>query len=339
MGLSEVVSVLRQKQSFLIAGHVNPEGDALGSALALALALRAMGKQAEVVNKDPFPQQLLFLPHQDLFFRREKILQPAEVLVVVDCGSFDRIGYPLPLPIPLIVNIDHHITNPAFGHVNWLVPTATATGEMIYDLLREMELPITPAIATCLYAALVTETGSFRYVNTTAKSLRVAADLIEKGADPAGIAQAVFETSTVERVSLLGEVLMAMEILPDERIAWICVTQAQLQKTGTTLEDTEDFVTYPRSIKNVEVAVFFREVGHERYKISFRSQGRINAAFLAQKWGGGGHSYAAGCSFSGSWERVKEVILSSVQEVIREGSKQPSAVPTLEGVESCKTVS
>lgn len=318
MGLAEVVSFLKEKQSFLITGHVSPEGDVIGSGMALALALRDMGKKAEVINRDPIPQQLLFLPHEGLFTQQKTIPHRADALIVVDSGRFERTGYTPPLSIPTVINIDHHITNPSFGTVNWVVPTAMATGEMIYDLLDAMNAPITPPIASCLYTTLITETGSFRYVNTTARALQIAGEMIEKGADPFRIATALFEANSAARLKLLAEVLAKLEVSADERIAWIRVTQAQLQKTGTTFEDTEDFVTYPRSIEKVEVAVFFREIGPEQYKISFRSQGKVDVALLAKRLGGGGHMYAAGCTRVGPWEKVKERILNSVQEAIYE---------------------
>lgn len=160
MSLAEVVSVLQEKQSFIITGHVSPEGDVIGSGMALALALRDMGKTAEVVNRDPIPQQLLFLPHEGLFTRQKAITQTADALIVVDSGSFERTGYTRPPSIPTIINIDHHITNPSYGNINWVVPTAMATGEMIYDLLKTIGAPITPPIATCIYAAPITEPPS-----------------------------------------------------------------------------------------------------------------------------------------------------------------------------------
>ncbi|MBI3803181.1 MAG: bifunctional oligoribonuclease/PAP phosphatase NrnA [Nitrospirae bacterium] len=316
MSLADVVAVLQQKKSFLITGHVSPEGDVLGSGLALAMALRQMGKTAEVINKDPFPRQLLFLPHKGLFSQRETVTPSSEVLIVVDCGTLERTGYPRPLPAEILVNIDHHVTNPAFGDVNWVVPTATATGEMIYDLLKALGTEITPPIATALYTALATETGSFRYVNTSSKTLRMAAELIESGADLARIAHALYDANTSGQMQLLGEVLTQMEISVDDRLAWIRVTQSQLQRTRTTLEDTEDFVNYPRSIEKVEVAIFFREAGPDQYKISFRSQGKVDVALLAKRLGGGGHTYAAGCTCFGAWEQVKERVLSTAREAI-----------------------
>lgn len=318
MGLSEVVSVLTEKKTFLIAGHVNPEGDAIGSAVALALALREMGKKAEVINRDPLPRQLAFLSFEGVFSQRAAVTEPVEVLVVVDCADLKRTGFfeGGPLPIDLLVNIDHHVTNPRFGDVNWVVPEATATGEMIYDLLKEMKIPMTPGIATALYTALLSDTGAFRYANTNEKSLRIGAALIEKGADPALIARGLFEIIRPEKLKLLGDVLNRMELSDDKKVAWVEVTQAQMEKTNTIEADTEDFIDYPRLIRGVEAAVFFREVTPRQFKISLRSEGKVDVSALAQQWGGGGHRNAAGCTIIGSREEIKKRVLSSLQEAL-----------------------
>ncbi|HZR47655.1 MAG TPA: bifunctional oligoribonuclease/PAP phosphatase NrnA [Candidatus Manganitrophaceae bacterium] len=318
MGLNEVISVLKKKETFLIAGHVNPEGDAVGSAVALALALRDLGKKAEVVNRDPLPRQLAFLCYDGIFSQRPAIIEPVDAMVVVDCGDLKRTGFfeRGPLPIEVLVNIDHHVTNPKFGDVNWVVPEATATGEMIYDLLKEMAVPLTPAIATALYTALLSDTGAFRYANTNEKSLRIGAELIERGADPALIARGLFEIIRPEKLKLLGDVLTHMELSDDKKVAWVEVTQAQMERTNTIEADTEDFIDYPRLIRGVEAAVFFREVSPRQYKISLRSEGKVDVSALAKIWGGGGHRNAAGCTITGSREEIKKQVLGSLQEAV-----------------------
>jgi phosphoesterase RecJ-like protein len=318
MGLDEVIAVLQEKKTFLIVGHVNPEGDAIGSAVALALALRNMGKKAEVINRDPLPRQLDFLSYQGIFSQRSSITEAVDVMVVVDCGDLKRTGFfeEGPPPIGILVNIDHHITNPRFGDVHWVVPEATATGEMVYDLLKRMQVRITPPIATALYTALLSDTGAFRYANTNGKSLRIGAELIESGAEPAIIARGLFEILRPEKLKLLGDVLAHMGLSADKKVAWLEVTQAQLEKTNTIEADTEDFIDYPRLIKGVEAAVFFREVNSRQYKISLRSEGKVDVSALAMQWGGGGHRNAAGCTIAGSGEEIKKRVLSSIQEAV-----------------------
>lgn len=318
MGLNEVISVLNEKKTFLIVGHVNPEGDAIGSAVALALALRSIGKKAEVINRDPLPRQLAFLCYEGIVFQRPAVTEPVDVMVVVDCGDLKRTGFfeEAPPPVNVLVNIDHHITNPKFGDVNWVVPEAAATGEMIYDLLKQMQIPMTPPIATALYTAVLSDTGAFRYANTNEKSLRIGAELIEKGADPASIARGLFEIIRPEKLKLLGEVLARMELSDDKKVAWVEVTQAQLEETNTIEADTEDFIDYPRLIKGVEAAVFFREVNPKQYKISLRSEGKVDVSALAKKWGGGGHRNAAGCTIAGGRDEIKKQVLSSLKEAL-----------------------
>ncbi|HLG22143.1 MAG TPA: bifunctional oligoribonuclease/PAP phosphatase NrnA [Candidatus Manganitrophaceae bacterium] len=321
MSLEQAAAVLQEKETFLIAGHVNPEGDAVGSGLALALALRKIGKEAEVVNRDPLPKQLGFLPHEGVYFQRASIDKPVDALVVVDCADLRRTGFyggEAP-PVQTLINIDHHVTNPGFGAVNWIDPRAEATGVMIYDLLNAMRIRIDPPIAASLYTALLSETGSFRYRNTTPKSLRIGAELIERGADPVLIARALFETHSIGRARLLGEVLTKFESSEDQKIVWALVTQEEFRRTGATEEDTEDFVNTLRSIEGIEAALLFRETGPDNYKISFRSQGRVDVAGLAIRWGGGGHRNAAGCSFIGKWDKMKREVLTAVGEAVLSG--------------------
>lgn len=318
MSLEQVVSILREKKTFLVAGHIGPEGDAIGSSLALAIALRDMGKKADVINRDPIPRQLGFLPHEGILFQRDALTEVVDCLVVVDCADLRRTGFlegkgTLP---KTVVNIDHHVTNPLFGDVNWVVPEAVATGEMIYDLLKAMPVSITPPIATALYTALLSETGSFRYANTNQKSLRMGADLIDRGADPVAVARALFEINPLGKLELLGEVLTRLELSEDKKVAWVEVTRAQLQRTNTVDADTDDFISYPRSIEGIEAAVFFREVEPQKYKISLRSEGKVDVSLLAKGWGGGGHRNAAGCTILGNREEVKKKVLSSVQEAV-----------------------
>lgn len=311
-----VVEALKGYHTFSVSTHVSPEGDALGSAIALALALRAAGKTADVVIKDPVPASLDFLPHQGVVFRHDTLPRPYDVLAVVDCGDLGRTGMfdRTPPPVKLLVNIDHHITNRGFGGLNWIVPDATASGQMVYELIRAWGLPISREIALCLYTTLLTETGSFRYSNTKPATLRMAADLLECGVDAAAVSQAIYDRNSPGRLRLLGELLRGMERHPSGKIAWVTVTQDLFRATGTTAEDTEEMVNYPRSLKGVEVAVLFREVTPTQYKISLRSQGRVNVATVAESFGGGGHRNAAGCTVQGDLASVKARVLKAVEE-------------------------
>jgi phosphoesterase RecJ-like protein len=280
-----------------------------------------MGKEAVVYNIDSIPRVLHFLPHQNIYQQRKEIDRSFDVMVVVDCGDAGRTGLMekgASLP-SIVINIDHHVTNKHFGSINWINSEATATGEMIYDLIQGLGLPITPGIALSLYTALFTETGSFRYSNTTSKALRIAAELVEKGIKPDWLSQQIYETRSFGGLRLLGEVLTRMERSNDGRIAWVVVTQELFDRTQSDLEDSEDFVNYPRSLEGVEVAVFFREIDPTTYKISFRARDGVDVAELAEEFGGGGHRYAAGCRIRGNLDQVKKSVLEAVVRQINKG--------------------
>jgi phosphoesterase RecJ-like protein len=310
-----VVDALKGYQSFSVSTHVSPEGDALGSAVALALALRAAGKSADVVIKDAVPAYLDFLPVQGVVLRRDTLPPGYDVLAIVDCGDLGRTGMfdHTPPPVKLVVNIDHHVTNRGFGGLNWIEPDATASGQMVYEVIRAWGLPLSREIALCLYTTLLTETGSFRYSNTRPATLRMAAELLECGVEAAVVSQAIYDRNSPGRLKLLGELLRGMERHPNGKIAWVTVTQDIFRATGTSPEDTEEMVNYPRSLKGVEVAVLFREVNSTQYKISLRSQGRVNVANVAERFGGGGHRNAAGCTVQGGLASVKEQVLKAVE--------------------------
>lgn len=310
-----VVEALKGYQSFSVSTHTSPEGDALGSAVALALALRAAGKRADVVIKDPVPAYLDFLPVQGVVQRHETLPPAYDVLAIVDCGDLGRTGMfeQAPPPVKLVVNIDHHVTNRGFGGLNWIEPDATASGQMVYEIIRAWGLPISREIAVCLYTTLLTETGSFRYSNTKPATLRMAADLLEVGVQAAVVSQAIYDRNSPGRLKLLGEVLRGLERHPGGKIAWVTITQDMFRTTGTSPEDTEEMVNYPRSLKGVEVAVLFREVNSTQFKVSLRSQGRVNVANVAETFGGGGHRNAAGCTVKADLVTVKARVLGAVE--------------------------
>lgn len=314
MEIEKVIDAIGRSQSCLILTHMNPEGDALGSSLGLALALKQMNKEVCIYNVDSVPRVLHFLPHEGLYQQKKKIDRDFDTMFVLDCGDAHRTGLMdegafLP---PVIINIDHHISNNLFGTLNWIDPDATATAEMIYDLLLRLDISLTPEIALSLYTALFTETGSFRYSNTTPKTLRVSAALMEKGVEPYRLSRELYERRSLGGLKLLGEVLTRMEQSEDGKIGSVVVTQDLLNLTQTDLEDVEDFIDYPRSLDGVEISVFFRELGFDRYKISFRSRNHVDVSKLAGEFGGGGHRYAAGCQVLGNLDHVKKRVMDAV---------------------------
>jgi len=314
--LAHIAEALNECRTILISVHKSPDGDALGSQLALAFALEKMGKIVTMHNLDPVPEIYRFLPHAD----RIRVGRPVEgrfdAYIVVDAdpqrsGLFDK-----DYPADVLINIDHHITNSKEWNLTWLDPNASACGEMIYQFIRRMGVTIDREIALCVYTSVFTDTGSFRYSNTSPTSMRIAAEMIELGADPWLVTENVYESFAYRRIKLLGAVLESMQRSQDARVAWVAVTDELYRITGTTAEDTDNFVNFVRSVKGVEVAVLFRQTAAAQYKISLRSKGRVDLSALAQSFGGGGHKNAAGGVLDGPWDVVRDRVISDVIKTV-----------------------
>jgi phosphoesterase RecJ-like protein len=300
----------------LISVHKNPDGDALGSQLGLLRILEHLGKKAHAHNLDPVPDSYRFLPGQELITVGKDVPGTYDAFIVLDADP-PRTGlYDGRYPARTLINIDHHITNPKEWPLTWLDADATATGEMIYRLAVRLGVPMDRQLALCLYTAVFTDTGSFRYSNTTAESMRISAALIEAGADPWVVTENVYESMSFRRIKLLGAVLSGMERSADGRTAWVVVTEDLYRRTGTSAQDTDNFVNFVRSVKGVEVAVLFRETAPEQYKISLRSKGRVDLSALAQSLGGGGHRNAAGGVIDGPLPAVRDRVLGAVERQI-----------------------
>jgi len=316
--IEAICRVFREKQRFLIACHENPEGDAIGSELALALALRKMGKTAAVLNADPVPGNLMFLPGADTVVREEDGSR-YEVAVVVDCGSPERTGSvqeELRKP-PLMVNIDHHRTNGCRGDHCLVDPEAAATGMLIYRILDAMGAEIDYDVAVNIYVAILTDTGSFHYSNTSPEAFHIAGEMVRRGIDPWAVAEMVYESRSADRLRLLGRVLASLEIGPGGKVASITTMKKDLADFSAGKDALEGYINYPRSVIGVEVAVSFREEGEREFRVSFRSKGRVDVSAVAQSFGGGGHRNAAGCTVRGSLSEVKEKVFGTLEAALR----------------------
>ncbi len=311
-----IAAALKGCTSVLISTHKSPDGDALGSQLGLMLALEKMGKTVVAHNLDPVPEIYRFLPQNGRIRVGKPVQGRYDAFIVVDSdpprtGLFDKT-----YPADVLINIDHHVTNPLAWPLTWLDSAASATGEMVYGLIQELGVRTDRDIALCLYTAIFTDTGSFRYSNTTPESMKIAATLLETGADPWLVTENVYESFSYPRLKLLGTVIADMERSADGRTAWVVVTDELYRRTNTTAEDTDNFVNFVRSVKGVEVAVLFRQTGNAQYKISLRSKGRVDLSRLAQSFGGGGHKNAAGGVLDGTLEEVKKRVLGDVEKTI-----------------------
>ena len=315
--LSAICRVLREKDRFLVACHENPEGDAIGSELALALALRKMGKTATVLNADPVPANLLFLPGADTVVFDEDGSK-YDVAVVVDCGSPERtgrVGREL-RKCPLLVNIDHHRTNGDLGELSLVDPDAAATGLLIHRVLSAMGYEIGLDVATNIYVAVLTDTGSFHYGSSSPEAFEVAGEMVRRGVDPWAVAEQVYETQSAHRLRLLGRVLDSLDVFADGRVACITTMREDLREFASGKDALEGFINYPRSIVGVEVAVSLREEEGSVFRVSFRSKGRVDVSAVAARFDGGGHRNAAGCTVPGALPDVKKRVLEALGAVL-----------------------
>ena len=314
--LLNLLKLIKTNKKFLIVSHISPEGDAIGSSIALALGLEKMGKSVYVINRDPVPDILKFLPSAKIVTRKIPSGK-FDVMFIVDCPNMERTGLKN-LRAKITVTIDHHLLLSQVipkQSLNLIDPKASATGELVYKLLHSLRVPIDKAIATNLYTAILTDTGGFRYSNTTPESLKIASRLVAAGADPWEITKEVYENFSFNRLRLVSLCLPTIE--KKGKITSITVTRNMFKKTKTSIEDAENIVDFPRQIKGSEVALLFREDRKNLYKISLRSKGKVNVAKIAKTFGGGGHANAAGCKLTGSLREVKEKIFKTVESAIK----------------------
>lgn len=312
--MNEIIALLRTEDGFVIAGHRDPDGDSLGSSLALGLALEQLGKRVAVLSADPLFAAYRRLPQADRITITDEAPAGYPVAVLVECNGIARTGIG-GLEGRTVVNIDHHANNPAFGALNWVDPEVAAVGVMIYRLLCAMELEITPAIATHLYVAVLTDTGSFRYSNTDAEAFRVSAELVAHGVDPSVVAEAIYENVPRDKVRLLGVALSSLLIDPDGRVASMVLRHETLALSPGK-PDTEGIVNHAKAIDGVSVAALFKEVEPDRYRVSLRSDGAVDVAAIAAAFGGGGHPRAAGCMVEGGIDAAKAALLTPVREAL-----------------------
>jgi bifunctional oligoribonuclease and PAP phosphatase NrnA len=316
--LPEIVAALKRSSAVAVLSHVRPEGDTLGAALGCHLTLKAMGKDVATFNPDPVPRILHALPGAAAVIRADRLSRPFDCYLVVDATDPGRVGGLLrDLPAgSLILNIDHHITNTRFGTYNWVDPTAAATGEMIYHLIEALGVPLTPEVATNLFVAILTDTGSFHYANTTPEALRVAAALVEAGAVPHKVAEFLFDQREVSELRLLATLLSRLQLSSDGAVAWIEVPRDVLAKQKEALDALDDLINYPRSIKGVEVALLLREEDGAGVRISLRSRGNVDVAAIARTFQGGGHKNAAGCTVAGTLPEVRERVFREIRRLV-----------------------
>ena len=312
-----LVDVLsRPPGPILMLGHVHPDGDVLGTLLALGLALDAVGWSVTCAGPHPVPEALAFLPGSERWQVWPAAPRRFDLVVLTDCPNPDRSEGLLEAarqPSGHVLNIDHHPDNRRYGSIDWIDPSAAATGEMVFDLIRALGLPITPEIALNLFTAIHTDTGSFRYSNTTPTTFRIAAELAAAGADPSLVSDRLYQRRPPGALNTLGEVLRRVEVSADGQMAWLTVPRSL---ASDAFMASEDLVTYPRSIAGVKVAVLLREEGPGLVKASLRGKGEVPVNAIAHRFGGGGHENAAGCTLRGTLETASEALLAAVRSAL-----------------------
>ena len=320
MSVRTVKQAIKKFNKFLITSHINPEGDAIGSQIAIASLLKKLGKEAVILDDSPVPNLLQFMAGTENVSKEMPHDFNYQAVIILDSPDLTRIGRVNDYlkKDSAIINIDHHISNINFGKFNWVEPELSSTGEMIYDLFKAFKMKINLDEAIVLYAAIMTDTGSFRYSNTSSKTHRIAAELIDIGVLPYEMHTKIYETSSVQDTNLLGEALQTMKLTEDGKIAWLWVTKEMLKKTKASLEGTEGIINFARSIDGVEIAILFRETGTEdRVKVSFRSKGKVDVNKLAAAFNGGGHPSASGCTVLGKMEDVEKKVLDRTKEMAK----------------------
>jgi bifunctional oligoribonuclease and PAP phosphatase NrnA len=317
--MDRIIQQLINSRHILVATHTNPDGDAIGSLLAMGLALKAMDKQVTLYNCDPIPAVYRYLGGMDRISHRIGRPEMYDTALILDCSNLSRVGAiagPLHR-IETLINIDHHPTNTRFGHLQLIDPSACASAEIVYRLIKALEVSLTKAMATAIYTGILTDTGSFRFQNTNRNAFMICEEMVGLGVDPYLIAQHVYGTYSLGRLKLINLALDSIEISENGKLSLMVVTQEMLEASGTHPFDVDGLISYARSIENVQVAVLIQERTDEgasnhigrSYHVSLRSNGAVDVGAIAGAFGGGGHYSAAGFSVSAPLEELKGKVL------------------------------
>jgi phosphoesterase RecJ-like protein len=312
---AQVADAIRQRQRFVVTSHARPDGDAVGSSLAMAYALRQLGKDVRVVSRDAPPPPLLVFPGVAEIEIVNEIGDAADAVIVMECGDVKRPGIE-GVEGGYVINIDHHPGNLLYGALNWMDLSAAACGEMVFDLVSELGVPLTYEIALHVYIAILTDTGSFHYSNITPRTFDICRLCMEAGVSPPAVARSIFDANHLGRLKLFGAVLNRMHLDPTGRIATLSVDKQLTHDCGGTYEDTEGLINLPLTVKEILAVVFFKEIGPGDWRVSMRSKGNIDINAIAKEFGGGGHKNASGCSANGDLETLQAVFEQKITTAI-----------------------
>jgi len=319
----EISKALQKNNNFLITSHVNLDGDGIGSELAFYFILKKLKKKPIILNQDKLPKIYDFLPGSNkVHYLDDNCIdtKSIDVGIVLDCSNVKRIGktYEIFKNIKTIINIDHHKSNENFGSLNYVDSSVSSVGEIIYELIGSINIDLLDEdISTCLFAAIITDTGSFRYSNVSSKTFKIASDLTSFGIKPYLIANNIYNRNTYSGLKLLGEALTTLEMDDSKYVSWLTITRKMLNNAKANDEEIEGIIDLATTLDNTEISILFRETKDNKIKISFRSKGNFDVNKFAGKFKGGGHPNAAGCLCSGKMDKIKEIILSELFKEIK----------------------
>lgn len=310
-----IADEIRRRHRFVVVSHARPDGDAVGSCMAMAFALAALGKDVRVVGSDPPPAPLLVFPGVPQIEVTSHVADPGDAVIVMECGDLNRTGVE-GLDAGFVINIDHHPGNTMYGAMNWFDLSAAACGEMVFELVEALGVPLTFEIATHVYVAILTDTGSFHFSNITPRTFEICRRCMEAGVDPPAVARRVFDSNNLGRLKLFGAVLSKMQLDETGRIAFVYVDQQLARECGGTYEDTEGLINLPLTVKEIVAVVFFKESGPNDWRVSMRSKGDIDVNAIATQFGGGGHKNASGCRTTGTLAELTALFRQKVSDAI-----------------------
>ncbi len=319
--VEQILDVLRRGERFLVCSHSRPDGDAVGSMLAMGMLLGQMGKRADLYTADRIPLIYRTLPGADAIQTALRVHGPYDAAILLECDGLDRTRL-RGLEEFFLVNIDHHLSGRPYAHVNWIDCEAASVGELVHRLVKAAGATVTPQMATCLYTTVLTDTGGFCYGATKASTFELARDLALAGADPIAIAQEVCFSTPTSKILLLGAALNNLK--REGRLAWLWVTHQDMVRTCAVEEDCEGIVNFALCISGVKAAVFLRELPERRFRLSLRSKGSVNVAAIAERLGGGGHQNAAGCTLDGPLQNALNAILTELRPAIASFASETS---------------
>lgn len=314
--INKIIKKIKEGNNFLITSHTKLDGDALGSELALYCMLSDLGKKAVIYNEDKAPEHYSFLPAAEKIVNKLDDVSNYDVAFILDCSELERVGEKAKeiAKIKTLINIDHHISNNGFSPLKLWDGQASSTGELIFRLFEKMGAKMSPEICANLYAAILTDTGGFRYANTTKDTLWAAGKLVENGANPQWISENIYENDPPVKIKLMKKALETLSLDFQNQVGSLVVTKSALTESGATYEHTEGFVEIPRSVKGISISILYTQLEDNYYKLSLRSKGKISVEKIAKKFGGGGHANAAACRLKGDIEAVKEEVLKAIKE-------------------------